>query len=72
MASPALIGILGLPLAFWFGIIAFVCMCITAGTGILVLKGLYRIPFSWHMRMAAVTFVSAALHIVLVIWQFFL
>jgi len=61
----------GLPIALYFGIITFVCLVITATMGILVLKGLYHIPFKWHVRMAAVTFLFAFIHITLVILQFF-
>jgi len=63
--------ILGLPIALWFGIITFISLIVTATMGILVLKGLYNIPFKWHMRMAAVTFIFALTHIILVTWQFF-
>jgi len=63
--------IYGLPIALYFGIITFICLIITATMGILVLKGLYHIPFKWHMRMAAITFIFAIIHITLVTWQFF-
>jgi hypothetical protein len=63
--------IFGLPIALYFGIITFFSLIITAAMGILVLKGLYHIPFKWHMRMAAVTFIFALIHITLVIWQFY-
>ena len=63
--------IFGLPIALYFGIITFICLIITATMGILVLKGLYNIPFKWHMRMAAITFIFALIHITLVTWQFF-
>ena len=63
--------IFGLPIAIYFGIITFICLIITATMGILVLKGLYNIPFKWHKRMAAVTIIFAMIHITLVTWQFF-
>lgn len=59
--------VFGLPLAIVFGIIAFVCLLVTALLGYLVLKGKYNIPFAWHMRMAAATVIIAIIHIVLVI-----
>lgn len=59
--------VFGLPLAIVFGIIAFVCLLVTALLGYLVLKGKYSIPFAWHMRMAAATVIIAIVHIVLVI-----
>ncbi len=61
----------GLPIALYFGIITFICMMVTVVTGVLVLRGLYHIPFRWHMRMAWVTIFFALVHITLVIWQFF-
>jgi hypothetical protein len=63
--------VFGLPLALWFGIITFICLFTTAILGILVLKGLYNIPFAWHMRMAAVTIFFAVIHVILVILQYF-
>ena len=62
--------IFGLPLAIYFGIITFICLFATAIIGVLVLKG-YKIPFKWHMRMAAVTILFAVIHVTLVIWLFF-
>jgi hypothetical protein len=63
--------IFGLPLAIYFGIITFISLLTTAIIGILVFKGLYNIPFNWHMRMAAVTIFFAVIHVILVIWLFF-
>ncbi len=65
------IEIWGLPIALYLGIITFTSLAITATMGYLVLKGLYHIPFKWHMRMAIVTFIFAFIHITLVTWQFF-
>ena len=59
--------ILGIPLVLWLGIATFLCLVITATLGILVLNGLYDIPFRWHMRMAAVTILFAVTHVILVI-----
>ncbi len=65
------IQIFGLPIALYFGIITFICLSITLVIGVLVFKGLYNIPFKWHMRMAVVTIFFLAIHITLVTWQFF-
>jgi hypothetical protein len=62
--------IFGLPIALYFGIATFISLIVTATTGLLVLKG-YKIPFKWHMRMAAITIMFALIHVTLVIWQFF-
>ena len=71
MATIAYIMILGLPLVIWLGILTFLSLVTTATLGILVLKGLYNIPFRWHMRMAAVTVFFAVIHVSLVILQYF-
>jgi len=64
--------IFGLPLAIYFGIIAFISLFTTAIIGMLVFKArLYNIPFKWHMRMATVTIFFAIIHVILVIWLFF-
>jgi hypothetical protein len=63
--------IFGLPIAIYFGIVTFICLLTTATIGMLVLKGRYKIPFKWHMRMAAVTIFFAVIHITLILWQFF-
>ncbi len=59
--------VFGLPLAIVLGIIAFLCMVITALLGVLVMKGRYNIPFAWHMRIAALTIILVIVHAVLVI-----
>jgi hypothetical protein len=61
----------GLPIAIYFGIGTFICLLTTAIIGMLVLKGRYKIPFHWHMRMAVVTIFFAVIHVTLVLWQFF-
>ena len=63
--------IFGLPLAIWFGIATILCLVITAVLGVLVLKGRYNIPFTWHLRMAALTVVCAVIHVILVLMLFF-
>jgi hypothetical protein len=65
------IQLFGLPIALYFGIVTFICLLATVTIGILVLKGKYHIPFTWHMRMAAITIVFALIHVTLVTWQFF-
>jgi hypothetical protein len=63
--------IFGLPIALFFGVLTFICLFTTAILGVLVLKGVYHIPFKWHMRMAAVTIFFAVIHVILVIMQYF-
>jgi hypothetical protein len=65
------IQIFGLPIALYFGIITLICLLATLVIGLLVLKGLYNIPFKWHMRMAGLTIFFLIIHITLVTWQFF-
>jgi hypothetical protein len=62
--------ILDFPLTIVFGIVTFSCLVTTAILGVLVLKG-YRIPFKWHMRMAAATIFFAVIHVTLVIVRYF-
>jgi hypothetical protein len=72
MSSPInSVVIFGLPLAVYFGIITFICLLTTATIGMLVLKGLYHIPFKWHMRMAVITILFAISHVMLVISLFY-
>ena len=63
--------IFGLPLALCFGIVTFICLITTAILGILTLKGMYHIPFKWHMRMAAATIFFAVIHVILILLQYF-
>jgi len=60
----------GLPLALYFGIATFTALVITLIIGVLIIRG-YKVPFKWHMRMAAVTIILAVTHVSLVIWLFF-
>jgi hypothetical protein len=62
--------IFGLPIALYFGIVTFISLLVTATIGMLVMKG-YKIPFRWHMRVAAITIAFALVHVTLVIWQFY-
>jgi len=63
--------ILDFPLTIIFGILTLLSLVTTASLGVLVFKGRYNIPFKWHMRMAAVTIVLAAIHVFLVILRYF-
>jgi hypothetical protein len=56
------IRIFGLPIALYFGIITFICLLVTLVIGVLVLNGLVRIPFKWHMRMAGSRYFSRNSH----------
>lgn len=63
--------IYGLPLFFYLGIATFVSLITTAVLGMLVLKGKYNIPFSWHLNMARVTIVIAIIHATFVMLAYF-
>lgn len=67
LGSLASFPIFGLPLAIVFGILTILCLFLTALLGYFVLKGMYNIPFAWHMRMAGATIILAVVHAILVI-----
>lgn len=52
----------GRPLIVWGGIITFFLLIATASIPILNKKGLAKIPYAWHPRLAAVFIIMAALH----------
>lgn len=62
---------LAFSLTLLFGALTFLSLVTTATLGVLVLKGRYNIPFSWHMRMAAATIVFALIHVTLVLVRYF-
>lgn len=63
--------IFGQPLYAYLGMLTFVFLIITAMLGMLVLKGKYHIPFSWHLNMAKVTVLTAIVHGIFFVWATF-
>lgn len=54
--------ILGKPLLLYIGVLSMLLMLFTATIAILNKKGIQKIPFQWHPRMAIVTIIFAIIH----------
>lgn len=54
--------IFGKPLILYIGILTLTSFLITASIAILNKKGIHKIPFKWHSRMAAVSIALALVH----------
>ena len=52
----------GKPLIMYGGISAFLLLLSTATVGYLNFKGIYKIPFKWHPRLAIVTIIVVIIH----------
>lgn len=62
--------IFGRPLIMYLGIITLMSFIITATIGILYKKGLAKIPFKWHPRMAIASIILALVHGLLAIMSY--
>jgi hypothetical protein len=60
-----------MPIFAWFGILAFSSFSLTALVGLLNQKGIHKIPFSWHPRLAKISFLLAAIHVILAFSLYF-
>jgi len=54
--------IFGLPLIVYLGLSTLILMIFTASIAIMNRRGIHRIPFLWHPRMAKVTITIALIH----------
>lgn len=63
--------IFGKPVIMYVGIITLVSFLFTATIGFLNLKGIHKIPFSWHPKMAALSIILAVIHGIMGILIFF-
>jgi len=63
--------IFGKPLIMYTGIITFLFLFATAAVPILNRKGITRIPFYWHYRLAAIFLTLGLLHAIFGILAFF-
>lgn len=54
--------ILGRPVVFYLGIIAFFSFCFTASIALLNRRGIHKIPLKWHFRLAKISLGLAATH----------
>jgi len=63
--------IFGKPLIMYLGIITLLSFLATATIGVLIIKGIGKIPFKLHMTMALISIVLAIIHGVLGILIYF-
>jgi len=63
--------IFGKPLIMYLGILTLMSFLFTALIAIMNQKGIKKIPFKWHTRMAKVSIVLAIIHGLLGVLAFF-
>jgi len=54
--------IFGKPLIMYLGILTLFSLLFTALIGFLNFKGIHKIPFKWHLRMAVILIILAIIH----------
>jgi len=54
--------IFGKPLILYTGILTLLSFLFTALIGLLNFKGIHKIPFKWHPRMAVISITLALIH----------
>jgi MFS superfamily sulfate permease-like transporter len=60
--SISLFPVFGLPLIVYLGMATLSLLLFTASISVMTRRGMRRIPFRWHPRMAAVTIAVAIVH----------
>lgn len=55
----------------YLGIITLLSFLITASVGVLIIKGIGKIPFKWHLRMVKISITLALIHGLLGILLYF-
>lgn len=63
--------IFGKPLILYLGILTLLSFLFTASIAIMNLKGIHKIPFAWHHRMAIISISLALIHGTLGILSYF-
>ncbi len=63
--------IFGKPLIMYLGILTLFLFLFAASIAIMNMKGIRRIPFKWHPRMAVIAICCAVVHGVLGVLAFF-
>ncbi len=63
--------IFGKPVIFWTGILTLFSFLFTASIAILNKRGIAKIPFKWHPRMAAISITLALIHGLMGILSYF-
>jgi hypothetical protein len=71
LAHLAYYQLFGKPLLMYLGILTLASFIFTALIPILNQRGIHKIPFAWHPRMAKVSFILAAIHAILGISLYF-
>ncbi|MBD3208422.1 MAG: hypothetical protein GF370_03135 [Candidatus Nealsonbacteria bacterium] len=56
--------IFGIPLVQYLGVFAFLSLMATASIGVMIHKGIRKIPFAWHLWMARLTVALAIAYLV--------
>jgi hypothetical protein len=54
--------IFGKPLIMYMGILTLLSFLFTATIAVLNFKGIHKIPFKWHPRMAVISITLAIIH----------
>lgn len=63
--------ILGLPIVLYLGILTLLSFILTATIGHMNKKGINKIPFKWHSRMAKTSIGLALIHAILALSAYF-
>ena len=63
--------ILGKPLILYLGFLVLLSFVFTASIAALNKKGIHKIPFVWHLRMAKISFILAIIHGLLAFLAYF-
>lgn len=63
--------IFGKPFIMWLGVLVLSSFLFTALIGFLNFKGIRKIPFKWHPRMATISIILAIIHGALGILAYF-
>lgn len=63
--------VFGKPLIMYLGILTFTAFSLTATVGFLNFKGIHKIPFKWHPRLAIISIALALIHGLLGILAYF-
>lgn len=71
IAQIAYYQILGKPLILYLGILTILSFLFTASIAIMNARGIHKIPFKWHPRMAKISIGLAILHGLLGILSYF-
>ena len=63
--------VFGFPVMFYLGILTLISFSVTGAIGYMNYHRIHTIPFKWHPRMAALSFILAGIHAFLGIALYF-